>query len=168
MDNTTTPNITFNHIHKRLMVIYPLSDMRRVWKKVRSIWKKETKTELPKRFKLYPQTWQDLNIWVEQKIQNFVLGGGLDIQYINKADLKTQSWDEKIIKTLYPEPDLKVYLGRGRYAYYYDQSKVDELQDGDIFIEYISAKLDKQRKRITKKAMLDRPKFVESQKPKTK
>jgi hypothetical protein len=137
----------FNHIHKRFMVIYNLSDMRRVWKKVRSEWKKETKTELPKRFKKYPEIWQDLNIWIERKIDKFVADGGQDVMYYNKSDLKERGWDAKILLRLYPEPDKVVYLGRGRYAYYYDGTRLGELEDGDEFLTHISAKLERQRKR---------------------
>lgn len=155
--NEASQNITFNHIHKRLMVLYNLNDMRNVWKKVRSDWKKDKKTILPKRFKKYPQTWIDLNVWVEEKINNFILNGGIDIQYLNKADLKLQGWDEKIIKILYPNPDKVVYLGRGRYAYYYNGAKVSEFVDSDEFIEYIALKLDRKRKREENKNKKSNP-----------
>jgi hypothetical protein len=143
--------VTFNHIHKRFMVIYNLSDMRRVWKKVRSEWKKETKTELPKRFKKYPEIWIELNEWIESKIAKFVLEGGEDIVFYNKADLKERGWDEKLIKLLYPNPDKIIYLGRGRHAYYYNGSKLNELEDSEAFIEYIAEKLERQERRKSNK-----------------
>jgi hypothetical protein len=158
MIEQTPKPVTFNHIHKRFMVIYHLSDMRRVWKKVRSEWKKETKTELPKRFKKYPEVWSQLNIWIEEKIKTFVNEGGQDIVFYNKADLKDRGWDEKLIKLLYPNPDKVIYLGRGRYAYYYNGTNLGEIEDSEDFIEYIAIKLEKKRKRDGKKALIDNPK----------
>jgi hypothetical protein len=146
------PPIKLNHIHKRLMVIYNLSDMRSVWKKVRSEWKKETKIELPKRFRKYPEIWEELNIWVEDKIAKYVEEGGEDINYLNKADLKPRGWDDKIIAQIYPAPDKVIYLGRGRHAYYYNGARVSELEDSEEFINYISEKLEKQERRKSAKS----------------
>jgi hypothetical protein len=143
--------VTFNHIHKRFMVVYNLSDMRRVWIKVRSDFKKDNSDILPKRFGRYPKLWTELNQWLENKINNFVLNGGVDVTYYNKADLKERGWDDKLINKLYPIPNKVIYLGRGRYAYYYNGSNLYELEDGDEFLEYISAKLDRKRKRESSK-----------------
>jgi hypothetical protein len=143
--------ITFNHIHKRFMVVYHLADMRRVWTKVRSDFKKDHGEILPKRFGKYPQLWTKLNEWIETKIQCFVLEGGEDVTFYNKSDLKVRGWDDKLINKLYPTPDKIIYLGRGRYAYYYNGTKLYELEDGDEFLEYISAKLERQRKRESAK-----------------
>jgi hypothetical protein len=145
-ENNPKP-VTFNHIHKRFMVLYNLSDMRRVWAKVRSDFKKHFKTELPKRFGKYPELWSQLNLWIETRISSFVLEGGTDITYYNKADLVERGWDNKIIMRLYPTPDKVIYLGRGRHAYYYNGERLYELEDGDEFLEYISTKLERQRKR---------------------
>jgi hypothetical protein len=142
----------FNHIHKRFMVLYELSDMRQVWKKVRSEFKKENKIELPKRFQKYPELWEMLNDWMEQKITNFVKSGGEDVAFYNKSDLKLRGWDDKIILRLYPKPDKVMYLGRGRYAYYYSGTRLGELEDGDEFLEHITAKLERQRKRAISKS----------------
>jgi hypothetical protein len=136
-----------NYIHKRLMVLYHLSDMRRVWKKVRADWKKEFHTILPKRFKKYPETFLLLGEWIEGRISQLVLDGKEDIDYVNKSDLKERGWDDKIIKILYPNPDKIVYLGRGRYAYYYNGGRVGELEDSDEFLEHITIKLERKRKR---------------------
>jgi hypothetical protein len=149
--------VTFNKIHKRFMVLYHLSDMRRVWKKVRSEFKKEFKTELPKRFKKYPEVWEQLNEWVEKRVAEFVAQGGEDVAYLNKADLKEHGWDETIIKALYPKPDKVIYLGRGRYAYFYNGSKVNELEDSEEFIEHVSRKLERKRKREEAKSRKDNP-----------
>ena len=140
-------DFTFNRIHKRFMVLYESVDMRLVWKKVRSEWKKYKGEKLPKRFKKYPEIWQELNEWVESKIAKFVAEGGEDINYLNKADLKLRGWDDKILLILYPKPDRNVYLGRGRHAYYYDGGRINELEDSEDFIEYITAKLERKRKR---------------------
>lgn len=148
-------NFTFNRIHKRFMVLFDSSDMRYVWKKVRSLWKKEKKIKLPKRFKKYPEIWQELNIWVEEKVTEYVENGGEDINYLNKADLKERGWDEKILKLLYPKPDKAVYLGRGRYAYYYNANKLSDLEDSEEFIEHTYLKLERKRKREAKKAQKD-------------
>lgn len=137
----------FNNIHKRFMVLYDISDMRLVWRKVRSHFKKENKIELPKRFVKYPKLWEMLNDWIEKKIKYFVDSGGKDIAYFNKSDLKDRGWDDKIILKLYPKPDKIVYLGRGRYAYYYNGTAIGELEDGDEFLEYITVKLERKRKR---------------------
>lgn len=139
--------VTFNHIHKRFMVIYNLSDMRRVWTKVRADFKKDNDIILPKRFGKYPELWANLNDWIETKISKFEIDGGEDILYYNKADLKVRGWDDKIINRLYPQPDKIIYLGRGRYAYYYNGNKLYELEDSDEFLEYITAKLERKRKR---------------------
>lgn len=147
-----TSDTTFNRIHKRFMVLYDSGDMRYVWKKVRSDFKKEFKIKLPKRFKKYPELWQELNEWIEQRIQKKVLDGGDDIQYLNKADLIERGWDKKLLDTLYPDPDRKVYLGRGRWAYYYNGTRVGEIEDTEGFIEYIAAKMDRKRKREAAKA----------------
>jgi hypothetical protein len=144
---TNSKPVIFNHIHKRFMVLYNLSDMRRVWAKVRSDFKKQFKLELPKRFGKYPELWLQLNLWIEGRISNVVLEGGTDITYYNKADLVERGWDNKIIMKLYPNPDKVIYLGRGRHAYYYNGERLYELEDGDEFLEYISAKLERQRKR---------------------
>jgi hypothetical protein len=129
------------------MVIYDSADMRYVWKKVRSEWKKYKGEKLPKRFGKYPEIWVELNHWIEDKINEFVANGGEDINYLNKADLKTRGWDDKILLRLYPNPDKKVYLGRGRHAYYYNGGSINELEDSEEFIEYISIKLERKRKR---------------------
>jgi hypothetical protein len=151
-DKSVEPiKVTFNHIHKRFMVVYNLSDMRRVWTKVRSDYKKVHGDILPKRFGKYPELWAKLNEWIENKITNFVLGGGTDTTFYNKADLKLRGWDDKLINKLYPKPDKIIYLGCGRYAYYYNGEKLYELEDGDEFLEYISAKLERQRKRESAK-----------------
>jgi hypothetical protein len=149
--NVTPIKVTFNHIHKRFMVVYNLSDMRRVWVKVRSDFKKDHGDILPKRFGKYPELWNKLNIWIENKISKIVLDGGIDITFYNKSDLKERGWDDKLIRKLYPIPDKVIYLGRGRYAYYYNGEKLYELEDGDEFLEYISAKLERQRKRESSK-----------------
>ena len=146
-----TENFTFNRIHKRFMVIYDSDDMRKVWKKVRSQWKKETGEKLPKRFRKYPEIWVQLNLWIEEKIAKFVAKGGEDISFLNKADLKERGWDEKILKLIYPNPDKKVYLGRGRNAYYYNAGRLGELEDSEEFIEYISQKIERGRKREASK-----------------
>lgn len=148
-----TPNITFNHIHKRFMVLYNLADMRKVWKKVGSDFKKENGIKLPKRFKKYPEIWEMLNDWIESKIASFVLNGGQDIIFYNKADLKERGWDEKLFSLLYPNPDKKVYLGRGRYAYYYNGTKISEIEDTEEFIVHTSEKLERKRKREMIKKM---------------
>ena len=150
---TETPNVTFNHIHKRFMVLYNLSDMRKVWKKVGSDFKKENGIKLPKRFKNYPEIWEMLNSWVEAKISEYVLEGGEDIIFYNKADLKERGWDEKLFTLLYPNPDKKVYLGRGRYAYYYNGTKISEIEDTEDFIVYTTEKLERRRKREMLKKM---------------
>jgi hypothetical protein len=152
--------VTFNHIHKRFMVLYDSDDMRKVWKKVRSQWKKEFTTILPKRFKKYPEEWLRLNTWIESKIQKLVEDGGRDVVYYNKADLKPRGWGEKLIKKLYPTADKILYLGRGRYAYYYDGERLGEIEDGDEFLEYISSKLERKRKRYLNKLAKDNPKMV--------
>jgi len=154
-DSEITPSFNFNHIHKRFMVIYNLSDMRRVWKKVASDWKKDKGFKLPKRFKKYPEIWAELNIWLEDKIAKFVEEGGQDIVFYNKADLKTRGWDEKLLKILYPTPDKVVYLGRGRHAYYYNGRRLGELEDSEDFIEYIAMKLERKRKRELSKSAKD-------------
>ncbi len=146
-----TEDYTFNRIHKRFMVLYDSADMRYVWKKVRSDWKKEFKSKLPKRFRKYPETWQELNEWIEERISEKVKAGGEDIQYLNKSDLIERGWDNKLLERLYPKPDKVVYLGRGRYAYYYNSSNLYELEDSEDFIEYISAKLERKRKREASK-----------------
>jgi len=148
-------NFTFNRIHKRFMVLYDSADMRYVWKKVRSDFKKATKEKLPKRFKKYPEIWVELNIWVEGRIAEFVKKGGADINYLNKADLKERGWDEKLLKLLYPKPEKVVYLGRGRYAYYYNGQKLGELEDTEEFIEHTYLKLERKRKREAAKANKD-------------
>ncbi len=140
-------NFTFNRIHKRFMVIYDLDDMRKVWKKVSSEWKKYKGEKLPKRFKKYPEIWAELNYWIEEKISKFVADGGEDVNYLNKADLKERGWDEKILKSLYPNPDKRIYLGRGRWAYYYNAGRLGELEDSEEFIEYVEVKLERKRKR---------------------
>jgi hypothetical protein len=58
-----------------------------------------------------------------------------------------RGWDNKLLELLYPNPDKVMYLGRGRYAYYYNGTKTGELEDTEEFIEYISAKLERKRKR---------------------
>jgi hypothetical protein len=157
MTEVQTTSVTFNAIHKKFMVLYHLSDMRRVWKKVRSEFKKEFRVELPKRFKKYPKLWIMLNNWIDERLEKFESSGGKNIQYLNKADLKHHGWDEKIILLLYPKPDKVIYLGRGRYAYYYNGTLVNELEDGDEFIEYIANKLERKRKREEARARKDNP-----------
>jgi hypothetical protein len=147
VDNEYGKNFTFNRIHKRFMVLYESDDMRKVWKKVRSEWKKYKGEKLPKRFKKYPEIWVELNEWIEDKITQFVTDGGEDVHYLNKADLKLRGWDDKILLLLYPKPDKKLYLGRGRYAYYYNGTNVGELEDNEEFIEHITTKLERKRKR---------------------
>jgi hypothetical protein len=151
LDRDYTSNYTFNRIHKRFMVLYDSGDMRYVWKKVRSDWKKEFKTKLPKRFRKYPETWQELNLWIEERIEKSVQKGGEDIEYLNKADLLQRGWDNKLLERLYPEPDKKVYLGRGRNAYYYNGANLNLLEDSEEFIDYISQKLERKRKRESAK-----------------
>lgn len=146
-----TNNFNFNRIHKRFMVLYDSNDMRKVWKKVRSSYKKHTKQELPKRFKKHPEIWQNLNEWIESCIQEQVEDGSIeDIAYLNKADLIARGWDAKLLNLLYPKPDKQVYLGRGRYAYYYHGGKIAELEDSEEFIEYIANKLERKRIRDAK------------------
>jgi hypothetical protein len=146
-DEDYTYDFTFNRIHKRFMVLYDSTDMRYVWKKVRSDFKKEFKVKLPKRFRKYPELWNELNNWIEKRILDQVEAGGDDTEYLNKADLIERGWDNKLLELIYPEPDKRVYLGRGRYAYYYDGKRVGELEDTEEFIEYIAAKLERKRKR---------------------
>jgi hypothetical protein len=98
--NIIATKITFNHIHKRFMVIYNLNDMRRVWIKVRSDFKKEHGEILPKRFGKNPELWIKLSNWIEIKIANFVLDGGTDVTFYNKTDLKLRGWDDKLITRL--------------------------------------------------------------------
>jgi hypothetical protein len=141
------------------MVLYDSGDMRYVWKKVRSDFKKEFKVKLPKRFRKYPELWQELNEWIEQRIEQKVKDGAEDIPYLNKADLLERGWDTKILNMLYPEPDRKVYLGRGRWAYYYNGLRVGELEDTEDFIAYIAAKLERKRKRELAKANKTHSKF---------
>jgi hypothetical protein len=140
-------DFTFNRIHKRFMVLYDADDMRKVWKKVRSEWKKYKGEKLPKRFKKYPEIWIELNHWIEDKISKFVADGGEDVHYLNKSDLKLKGWDDKILLLLYPKPDKNLYLGRGRHAYYYNGTHVGELEDCEEFIEHITLKLERKRKR---------------------
>lgn len=142
-----TEDFTFNRIHKRFMVLYDSGDMRYVWKKVRSDFKKAFKVKLPKRFRKYPELWVELNEWIEERILEKVREGGEDIQYLNKADLIARGWDKKLLDNLYPSPDRKVYLGRGRWAYYYNGTVVGQIEDSEEFIEYIAAKLERKRKR---------------------
>ncbi len=142
-----TQDFTFNRIHKRFMVIYESDDMRKVWKKVRSEWKKYKGEKLPKRFKKYPEIWVELNQWIEEKISQFVLAGGEDVNYLNKANLKERGWDDKLLLLLYPKPDKMLYLGRGRHAYYYSGRRVGELEDSEEFINHIELKLERKRKR---------------------
>lgn len=155
-DLETTTDFTFNRIHKRFMVIYDLADMRKVWKKVASEWKKYKGEKLPKRFSKYPEIWIELNHWIEEKIEQFVKEGGVDINFYNKADLKARGWDEKLLKNLYSKPDKVVYLGRGRHAYYYNGTRVGELEDSEEFIEYIAQKLEKKRRRELSKLAKDK------------
>ncbi len=158
MEEVSAQTIKFNHIHKRFMVLYDLTDMRQVWKAVARDWKVVYKTKLPKRFKAHPEIWQELNSWIEGRILGFVLSGGEDVMYYNKADLQARGWDDKILKILYPNPDKKVYLGRGRYAYYYHGTRLGELEDSEEFIEYIANKLERKRKRESARlAKLDKP-----------
>jgi hypothetical protein len=152
-DNDSAVNYTFNRIHKRFMVLYESNDMRYVWKKVASEWKKYKGEKLPKRFKKYPDIWIELNNWIEERIEKIVKNGGIDVEYLNKSDLNLRGWDNKILEVLYSIPDKKVYLGRGRYAYYYNASTVSQLEDSDEFIEYVAMKLERKRKRNRPKGL---------------
>lgn len=145
----TSDSIDFsrNQIHKRLVVLYASNDMRYIWKKLSSDWKKQFKTKLPKRFKKHPEIWTKLNEWMDQRIREYVLQGGQDTTYYNKSDILQKGWNAKILTKLYPEPDKKVYLGRGRYAYYYNAQTIHELEDTEEFIEYINAKINRIRKK---------------------
>ncbi len=152
------PPITFNRIHKRFILLYPKNnDMRIIWKKVRIQFTQETGIELPKRFKKYPELWEQLVDWVEGKVSLFVASGGQDKEYYNKADLKERGWDEKVLALLYPKPDRNVNLGRGRRAYYYDGNRISELEDSENFIEYISVKIERKRKRQALSSLKDNP-----------
>jgi hypothetical protein len=148
---TEQPVITFNAIHKRFVVLYKSTDMRRIWKKVRTEFEQETGIELPKRFKKYPELFTQLADWIEKNIAEFVAKGGEDIAFYNKADLLERGWDNKLLIKLYPAPDKVLYLGRGRYAYYYNGTKIGELEDSEEFIEYIAEKLERKRKREASK-----------------
>jgi hypothetical protein len=154
-----TQNFTFNRIHKRFMVLYDSADMRYVWKQVRSQYKKEFKTKLPKRFKKYPEDWQRLNHWIEERISQKVKNGGEDVPFLNKADLLARGWDKKLLELLYPKPEREVYLGRGRWAYYYDGNKAAMLEDTEEFIEYTASKLERKRKRESAKNKKKNPGF---------
>lgn len=157
MTSTSPSKIKFNHIHKRFVLLYDGDDMRQIWKRVRREWKKEKKSKLPKRFGKYPEIWEELNIWIEEKIAKLVGSGQEDVTFYNKQDLKDRGWDDKIISILYPRPDRVIYLGRGRYAYYYNGNNVSELEDSEKFIEYISAKLERKEHRKQKKLARDNP-----------
>lgn len=133
------------------MNLYDSSDMRYVWKKVRSDYKKEFKEKLPKRFGKHLEHWNRLNNWIELRIERSVQEGGKDIPYLNKSDLIERGWDNKILERIYPKPDKEVYLGRGRYAYYYNGNTVAELEDSEEFIEYVAAKLERKRSREARK-----------------
>jgi hypothetical protein len=140
-------NISYNQIHKRFVLLYKSTDMRRIWKKVRMEFTHEKGIELPKRFKKQPELFAQLTEWIEEKITILVENGGRDLAFLNKADLIQRGWDNKLLQLLYPNPDKILYLGRGRYAYYYDGDKINDLEDGDDFIEYIAGKIERKRKR---------------------
>jgi hypothetical protein len=141
----TTPSF-YNQIHKKLVILYGsnFTDMREVWKQVRRDYRKETKVILPKGLKKHPEVYAVFETWVETKISE---AGKSDVYYINKSDLKLRGWNDKIIEQLYPRPNYSMYLGRGRYAYYYDGLATGELEDSEEFIEYIAKKIARSRKR---------------------
>jgi hypothetical protein len=136
----------YNQIHKKLIVIYGgvFTDMRELWKQVRRDFRKETHIILPKSLKKNPDEFALLMEWVETKIEN---EGKNDQYFLNKSDLVDRGWNTRIIEKLYPKPLYVLYLGRGRYVYYYDGNRASELEDSEDFIEYIEKKIERQRRR---------------------
>lgn len=139
----------YTSLHKRLVVLYPFSDMSEVWSQAKADWKKEKKEDLPRPLKKNPAMLQHFSDWIEQRI---ILSDCADKIYLNKQDLTARGWNNTLITQLYPNPDIISFLGRGRYAYYYDQHKVNELEDTEPFINHIEAKIERERKKSHKKA----------------
>lgn len=129
----------YNQIHKKLALLYgnDFQDMREIWKQVRRDYRRECGARLPKSLKKNLDEFALLEEWVDTKI---VEAGQEDIYYLNKQDLKERGWNEKIIERLYPNPTYRIYLGRGRWAYYYNGTRASELEDSEEFIEYIDRK----------------------------
>ncbi|NJS40994.1 hypothetical protein HC766_01215 [Candidatus Gracilibacteria bacterium] len=139
-----------NEIHKKLVVLYgsDFDRMKKIWKQVRSDYKEDVGSRLPLSLRKNPEKYEMFVSWVDNKIKE---ADREDLYYLNKADLMDRSWSEKIIQKLYPKPDYKMYLGRGRYAYYYNGTKIGELEDTEEFIDYITKKLHKKKSKPKKK-----------------
>ena len=144
-----TPSF-YNAIHKKLVVLYgsEFKDMRELWKHVRRQYRKDGHKALPKSLRKHPEEFQKFESWVDTQITS---AHKQEQYFINKSDLKTRGWNERIIEQLYPKPDYKLYLGRGRWAYYYDGWAVGEREDSDEFIEYVAKKVARQQRLSAKK-----------------
>ena len=139
----------YNLIHKKLMLLYgdQFTDMRELWKQVRREYRKETKVVLPRSLRKDMEKYLAFEAWVDARIE---ASAQRDLYYLNKSDLKVRGWSDALLEKLYPQPDHKMYLGRGRYAYYYEGTRAGELEDSEEFIEHIARKLERQRKRQAK------------------
>lgn len=158
MENEAEKIINLNQMHKRFVAFFTGDDMRIIWKKVRKMYKKDRKEELPKRFTKKWEAWENLQKWYENLVLEREKTGWVEKKYYNKQDLKNQGWDEKIIKILYPKPDRIMYLGRGRHAYYYDADLIHQMQDSEEFIEYIALKEERKMRKNARKKNQNNPK----------
>lgn len=135
----------YNRIHKRLVILYgeDFTDMRELWKQVRRDYRAATKVILPKSLRKDLPKYEAFAAWVETRIE---ASPRRDLYYLNKTDLKARGWSEALLEKLYPRPDYKLYLGRGRFAYYYEGNRTGELEDSEEFIEFVAARLARKRR----------------------
>ncbi len=150
MEPTEKDLKSLNAIHKRLVVLYgdQFSKMKHIWSHVRREYYKENGARLPLSLRKNPGKFILLFEWVETKIAE---EGKEEIYFLNKQDMVERGWNDKLIMKLYPKPDYKMYLGRGRFAYYYNGTTVSELEDKEEFIEFITKKLSKKKTKPRKK-----------------
>ena len=139
----------YNLIHKKLMLLYgrDFTDMRELWKQVRRDYRAATKVVLPRSLRKDMEKYLAFEAWIDERIE---ASPQRDLYYLNKSDLKVRGWSDVLLAKLYPKPDYKMYLGRGRYAYYYEGNRAGELEDSEEFIEHIARKLERQRRRSAK------------------
>lgn len=134
----------YTEINKRLVILYQCTEIDTCWQTAKAEFANEFGRDLEYPLRKYPTALEFFQTWLDSKLN---VAGKEPETYFIKSQLLERGWSNVILDVLYPNPDKIVDLGRGRVVYYYLQEKINQLEDGPEFIEYIGTKLAKRRSR---------------------